>query len=462
MPRISNPAPKKKPGPKSWATEEQWDFLVANCPDFRVAQAARGKKTALDDFWKKILRIFLEQFPIEEENDELLNFWRTRLKQWYNNHSNKDHLSPTAVKAVLPKSDTRRLKPVELYSHLYYPMRLKSAVAAKIEEDAIPKPQVLNCIRGGYEVVERSVEERESKPKEVMTPEDYAAAYKDAEVHITKFIQALGEATGGCITVLFGACDPNAGGKVRTCGYHLGKDSEGNNFGVSNPNYMDKILKLFTSIVKKAIPPEVREARALKKRIEEDEEDNEADALPPTTKSPVAGPQCEPPLPPVPPSPTAPLPKSPVAGPQPELPLPPAPPSPPGPQPELAKSPAPGPQPQPVDVNTGQADIEDPDQNGINRERCEDGSARIHTDDTATPNDDSVAAPAKTKVARCKRPISEVETVASTREKRSRFALAAWEALTMAELAARRNGKGDETFNEAVKGKPKVSKKTKR
>ncbi|SJL13081.1 uncharacterized protein ARMOST_16518 [Armillaria ostoyae] len=61
-----------------------------------------------------------------------------------------------------------------------------------------------------------------------------------------------------------------------------------------------------------------------------------------------------------------------------------------------------------------------------------------------------------------KRPISEVETVASTWEKQSRFALAAWEALTMAELAARHNGKGDETFNEAVKGKPKVSKKTKR
>ncbi|SJL13080.1 uncharacterized protein ARMOST_16517 [Armillaria ostoyae] len=447
MPRISNPAPKKKPGPKSWATEEQWDFLVANCPDFRVAQAARGKKTALDDFWKKILRIFLEQFPIEEENDELLNFWHTRLKQWYNNHGNKDHLSPTAVKAVLPKSDTRCLKPMELYSHLYYPTHLKSAVAAKIEEDVIPKPQVLNCIHtmtqeaweGETEEIKEEVmklwnaqSKRESKPKEAMTPEDYAAAYKDAEVHITKFIQALGEATGGCITVLFGACDPNAGGKVQTCSYHLGKDSEGNNFRVSNPNYMDKILKPFTSFVKKAIhtSPEVREARALKKRIKEDEEDNEADALPPTTKSPVAGPQCEPPLPPVPPSPTAPLPKSPVAGPQPEpplppappsptaplptatkspvagpqpeLPLPPAPPSPPGPQPELAKSPAPGPQPQPVDVNTGQADIEDPDQNGINRERCEDGSARIHTDDTATPNDDSVAVPAKMKVARHK------------------------------------------------------------
>ncbi len=76
---------------------------------------------------------------------------------------------------------------------------------------------------------------RESKPKEAMTPEDYAAyvywspqersltslfsAYKDAEVQITKFIQALGEATGGCISVLFGACDPNAGSKVWTRRY---------------------------------------------------------------------------------------------------------------------------------------------------------------------------------------------------------------------------------------------------
>lgn len=77
MPRISNPATKKKPGPKGWATEEQWDFLVANCPDFRVAQAARGKKDALDTFWKKILKLFLEQFPIEQESEKVLNFWRT-------------------------------------------------------------------------------------------------------------------------------------------------------------------------------------------------------------------------------------------------------------------------------------------------------------------------------------------------------------------------------------------------
>lgn len=68
-----------------------------------------------------------------------------------------------------------------------------------------------------------------------MTPEDYAAyvywshqelsltaffsTYKNANVQMTEFMQALSEATGGCITVLFSACDPNAGSKVQTCRY---------------------------------------------------------------------------------------------------------------------------------------------------------------------------------------------------------------------------------------------------
>lgn len=45
-------------------------------------------------------------------------------------------------------------------------------------------------------------------------------------------------------------------------------------------------------------------------------------------------------------------------------------------------------------------------------------------------------------------------------EKRIWVPPAAWEALTMAEFAARWNGMGDKTINEAVKGKPKnMSKK---
>lgn len=75
MPRITNPAIKKKPGPKGWATTNQWDFLLKNCPEFCVAQAAKGKKTALDDFWKKIVALFLEEFGIDAYNEELLKFW---------------------------------------------------------------------------------------------------------------------------------------------------------------------------------------------------------------------------------------------------------------------------------------------------------------------------------------------------------------------------------------------------
>ncbi len=54
---------------------KQWDFLLNNCPEFHVAQGAKGKKTVLDDFWKKIVALFLEEFGIDAEDEELLKFW---------------------------------------------------------------------------------------------------------------------------------------------------------------------------------------------------------------------------------------------------------------------------------------------------------------------------------------------------------------------------------------------------
>ncbi len=96
-----------------------------------------------------------------------------------------------AVRSLLPKADTRHLKPVELYSQLYYPTRIKAAVKTKIEEEAIPKPQVLNCIRTRTQEVwlaeSKEVKEEvvklwtaQAKPEPLksstdMTPEDYAA-----------------------------------------------------------------------------------------------------------------------------------------------------------------------------------------------------------------------------------------------------------------------------------------------
>ncbi len=95
------------------------------------------------------------------------------------------------MRSLLPKADTQRLKPVELYSQLYYPTHVKAAVKTKIEEEAIPKPQVLNCIRTTTQ--ETWLAESEEVKEEVMklwtaqaklqpsklsvdmTPEDYAA-----------------------------------------------------------------------------------------------------------------------------------------------------------------------------------------------------------------------------------------------------------------------------------------------
>ncbi len=94
------------------------------------------------------------------------------------------------MQSLLPKADTRHLKPVELYSQLYYPTHIQAAVKTKIEEEAIPKPQVLNCIRTttretwlaeSKEVKEEvmklwtaQAKPEPSKSSADMTPEDYA------------------------------------------------------------------------------------------------------------------------------------------------------------------------------------------------------------------------------------------------------------------------------------------------
>ncbi|PBL03035.1 hypothetical protein ARMGADRAFT_1021801 [Armillaria gallica] len=268
-----------------------------------LGPCSKGKKTTLDDFWKKIVVLFLEEFGINTEDEELLKFWHRRLKHWFNNHSNKEEPSDMAVQSLLPKADTQHLKPIKLYSQLYYPTHVKAAVKTKIEEEAIPKLQVLNCIHTMTQEVWLAESEEVMKLWTAQAKPEPSNAYNAIEVQVSKFISALGAATGGCISIFFGACDPNAGRKIHTHGYHFGKNPEGKSFTMVTPNYTKRFLKPFTSFVKKVFPPEVCAARTLVKKTEDNDADaveEEADKSPPVPPVKLTEPNDRsPPAPPV-------------------------------------------------------------------------------------------------------------------------------------------------------------------
>lgn len=55
--------------------------------------------------------------------------------------------------------------------------------------------------------------------------------------------------TGWTITILAGGPDPVDGGNIRTVGYHLGRDTIGNNFANAYPTYRESILKPYSAFV---------------------------------------------------------------------------------------------------------------------------------------------------------------------------------------------------------------------
>ncbi|KAK0458722.1 uncharacterized protein EV420DRAFT_1678670 [Desarmillaria tabescens] len=281
MARKSTPqpldAPRKKPGPKPWATPDQWDHLEGGIPGYRCAQGTKGKKAAIDNFIEDFMPTWWEKFPLE--GDRTAEGDRKRIKQWFQNHGSiKKAATGIHIRDIFPKQRSRALKPVELYSHKYYKSRVKPFVDEK-KKGATTQGEVLNIVKETTremfvsepeEIRQEILTEAKEQPPLVpakdgiMTPEMYAAAIKVAPGQIKLFTKALADATGCGVLLIFGGPDPwEPRGKIATYGFHAGEDQQGRTFGQVFPKFRETYLSPFTRFLKTVFPPDVRAARVL-------------------------------------------------------------------------------------------------------------------------------------------------------------------------------------------------------
>ncbi|KAK0430443.1 hypothetical protein EV421DRAFT_1912921 [Armillaria borealis] len=116
----------KKPGLKPWATPELWAFLETGIPDYRSAQAVKGKTSAIDTFLNDFMPKFWVVHPIA--GTRMAASDRMRIKQWFQNHGNKKVETVVRISDIFAKPKTRALKAEEVYSRLYYQDRIKPVV----------------------------------------------------------------------------------------------------------------------------------------------------------------------------------------------------------------------------------------------------------------------------------------------------------------------------------------------
>ncbi|SJL07020.1 uncharacterized protein ARMOST_10363 [Armillaria ostoyae] len=234
----SSDVPRKKSGPKPWADPEQWEYLEGGIPGYRVAQATKGKKAAINNFVEELLPLWWDKFPLKGDRTVALD--RKHIKEWYQNHGSvKKAAASVRIRDIFPKQRSRALKAEELYSQKYYESRVKPVVDEK-KKDAMSQGEILNMVKTTMkemfaaeaedirEEILTEVKEQPSLVPEkdgVMTPEMYAAGIKAAPKQIEVFIKALAEATGSGVLLIFGGPDPwDEKGKVCSYGFHAAPD----------------------------------------------------------------------------------------------------------------------------------------------------------------------------------------------------------------------------------------------
>ncbi|SJL13413.1 uncharacterized protein ARMOST_16856 [Armillaria ostoyae] len=212
---------RKKPGLKPWATPELWAFLETGIPDYRSAQAIKGKV----------------MHPIT--GTRMAAGDCTHVKQWYQNHGNVKKVETVArISNIFAKPKTHALKAEEVYSCLYYREHIKPMVD---EQKA--------GVSSHAEVL-RIIKDTTKELFEVESPEIHAemAAHMKEQV----VLPSTAEHNDETITpeIVLGAAD----GQIRAfnaalskaTGFHAGEDKHGRTFGQAFPNFKETYLTLFT------------------------------------------------------------------------------------------------------------------------------------------------------------------------------------------------------------------------
>ncbi|KAK0488131.1 hypothetical protein EDD18DRAFT_1359809 [Armillaria luteobubalina] len=208
---------------------------------------------------------FLEQWPILECQEKVTGntpediakrahqnvFYQQRKDQIirkFDNNRNKARIAATSTSNPFKKAVTspkkkvlfllkpqRHVRAVEVYSHLYYPTRIKPIVVAAIQKKALSnlsqgkKLTLINTItRQMFESESNAIKE------EIFTTAEQIQEYLDAiDVALTllnRFLQDLAIQTGWWFTVIGGGLDPADNGNIHTGSFHIGQNEHGHHF----------------------------------------------------------------------------------------------------------------------------------------------------------------------------------------------------------------------------------------
>ncbi|KAK0505474.1 hypothetical protein EDD18DRAFT_1344299 [Armillaria luteobubalina] len=223
---------------------------------------------------------FLEQWPILECQEKVTGntpediakrahqnvFYQQRKDQIirkFDNNRNKARIAATSTSDPFKKAVTspkkkvlfllkprRRVRAVEVYSHLYYPTRIKPIVVVAIWKKALSnlsrgeKLTLINTItRQTFEsesdaikeeifaAAEQIREERaEAAQRGAQTPEEYLDAIDAAPTLLNRFLQDLAIQTGWWFMVIGGGPNPADNGNICTGSFHIGRNEHGHHF----------------------------------------------------------------------------------------------------------------------------------------------------------------------------------------------------------------------------------------
>ncbi|KAH7904721.1 hypothetical protein BJ138DRAFT_1018727 [Hygrophoropsis aurantiaca] len=142
--RANTRARKKKenkaPTRRGWTTVDQEAFLESHKSSFLMHQSQKN----LQDFWPSLLNDWFTNFPLGNPTDkdtqeglteeQRLERAKTRVQQWYNNHTRVNGGKERQGKRKLLDLRARKQKILpdwQAYSHLYYEERVKPDVDAE-------------------------------------------------------------------------------------------------------------------------------------------------------------------------------------------------------------------------------------------------------------------------------------------------------------------------------------------
>ncbi|KAF8874978.1 hypothetical protein BD779DRAFT_1678462 [Infundibulicybe gibba] len=249
--------------PKRWTNKEQRRHLEGEIDAYLEAKKSHN----LTDFWDRMHREWFELWP-ESEGDEAdegekIEDRKEQLKTWFrNNTGDKGRKAARATPIIVgvPRKQTRLLRPEEMYARLRYKGELQETVANEIKEQ--------NVGLGSEEVREFILKEvaaqRRHQSDEVeKTPQAYAEIIAAIPTILSQVFEDLAEKSGWSFDVVCGGPDPENGGRVRTMGFHQGKNKIGQSFSQAYPGYKETVLRPFSAFLKSVYSPSTCEARAL-------------------------------------------------------------------------------------------------------------------------------------------------------------------------------------------------------